>query len=341
MKRVVFLCSLLLSFSVGGTFVCPDRGQTNVSPTIGVAFGQSVAGKTCPFNIIGTWRVEGSTRIAKTHFYEFVPNGVLAISEYTAEVLPREFEVIGGGKYALDRPEAPKRLELTGIAMNNRTALRRGKTSLTVVEYGDDSFITLDPKTKVQTQWFRVQTHRRFLTFGARSGQSFGAGSAIAMLITLDGREIKTEALGLRLTKENGGEPVPAFGRIPFELYHEFEDESYKESDAMMRFELSEPEFWRTYKVFETWNEYIRTSTLPHENPYLNGMEFLKRAAESLNQCDEKVKLPIIANPMDGRNPHQHLLEYIKVMRKNNKNLHITNGMFPSDWFPIQLPDGN
>jgi hypothetical protein len=70
-------------------------------------------------------------------------------------------------------------------------------------------------------------------------------------------------------------------------------------------------------------------------------MEFFRRAAESLNQCEDKVKLPIIANPMDNRNPHQHLLEYIRVMRKNNKDLHVTNGMIPSDWFPIQLPKGN
>ena len=341
MKRVVFLCSLLLICSAGGTLVCPDRGQTKVSPTIGVAFGQSVAGKTCPFSITGTWRVEGRTRTAKTYFYEFLPNREIMIREHTADVLPQEYEEIGHAKYALDRPEAPKRIEFIGIAMNNRTAIRRGKTSLLVVEYGDDSFVTSDPKTQAQTRWFRAQTHRRFLTFAARSGQRYGAGSAIAMWTTLDGRETKIESLGLRLTKENGGDSVPAFGLIPFELYHEFEDESYKESDAMMRFELNEAEFWRTYKVFETWNEYARTATLPHENPYLNGMEFLKRAAESLNQCDEKVKLPIIANPMDGQNPHQHLLEYINVMRKNNKDLHITNGMFPSDWFPIQLPDGN
>ncbi len=87
------------------------------------------------------------------------------------------------------------------------------------------------------------------------------------MWTTLDGRETKFESLGLRLTKEDGGNSVPTFGPIPSDLYREFEDESFKESDVMMRFELNEPEFWRTHKVFETWNEYARTSTLPQNNP--------------------------------------------------------------------------
>ncbi len=148
MKRILFVCTLLLSYSVGGALVCQDRGQTKVSPAIGVAFGQSVAGKTCTFSIIGTWQVEGRTRTAKTYIYEFLPNGEIMIREHTAEVLPQEYEEIGHAKYELNSPEAPKRIEFTGIAMNNNTAIRRGKTSLMVVEYGDDSFVTEDPKTE-------------------------------------------------------------------------------------------------------------------------------------------------------------------------------------------------
>ncbi len=35
----------------------------------------------------------------------------------------------------------------------------------------------------------------------------------------------------------------------------------------------------------------------PKITPNLNVMEFFRRATESLNQCEEKVKLPIIAQP--------------------------------------------
>ena len=55
MKRIVFLCSLLLICSLGAG----NAGQTEVYLKYGVAFGQSVAGKTCPFSITGTWKVEG------------------------------------------------------------------------------------------------------------------------------------------------------------------------------------------------------------------------------------------------------------------------------------------
>ena len=89
---------------------------------------------------------------------------------------------------------------------------------------------------------------------------------------SLDGRQTKIEALGLRL--ENRGGAAPVFGPIPDRLYHEFENESDKDSDEMLRLELTEAAFERSHKVFETWNEYARTAKLPHNDPYLNGMEF-------------------------------------------------------------------
>jgi hypothetical protein len=331
MKRIVFLCSLLLICSLGAG----NAGQTEVSLKFGVAFGQSVAGKTCPFSITGTWKVEGSTRIAKTQFYEFVPNGMVIFTEHTADVIPREFEVIGGGKYALDRREAPKRLEFIGIAIDKPTSIKRGKTSLQVVEYGDDSFVTLNPKTQVQTRWFRVQTHRRFLTFAARGGPS---PSAFVVWTTLEGSEPKIEALGL--WTGNGSGTAPVFGPIPDQLSDEFKYESRKSSDAMFRLELTEAEFARSYKVFAAWAEFAKIKRLPHADPYRNGMEFLKSAAGNLNQCEVKLKLPATDGVTTAQNPHQEAFEYIKALRKANKDLHVTDGMFPTDWRPLQFPDG-
>jgi hypothetical protein len=334
MKRVVFLCSLLLICSAPQTLVRPDRGQTKVSPTIGVAFGQSVAGKKCPFSITGTWKVEGMTRTAKNFFYEFGGGGI-RIREHTADVLPQEFEEIGFAKYVLDKPEAPKRVEFTGIAMNSRTAIQRGKTSLQVVEYGDDSFVTLDPETQAETRWLRAQTHRRFLTFAARSGPS---PSAFAMWTTLDGRETKIEAIGLR-TEDRGGS-APVFGLIPERLYREFEFESGKDYDVMLRLELTDAEFERSYKLFKAWTEFAQVGKLPHADPYLNGMEFLKSVTGNLNQCDEKLKLPAAGGVTAAQDRHKQALEYIKELKKKNKDWHVTDGMIPSDWRPMLLPNG-
>jgi hypothetical protein len=331
MKRIFFLCSLLLISSLGDG----NAGQTEVSLEYGVAFGQSVAQKTCPFSITGTWKVEGNTRIAKNYFYEFVPNGMLIITEHTSDVLPREFEVIGGGKYALDRSETPKRLEFIGIAIDKPTSIRRGKTPLQVVEYSDDSFVTLNPKTQAVTRWLRAQTHRRFLTFAARGGPS---PSAFAMWTTLDGGEPKIEALGLWMG--NGSGTAPVFGPIPAPLSGEFEYESRKNTDAMFRIELNDAEFARSYKVFAAWAEFAKIGRLPHADPYRNAMEFLKSAAGNLNQCEVKLKLPATDGATSAQNPHQEALEYIKAMRKANKDLHVTDGVFPRDWRPLQFPDG-
>jgi hypothetical protein len=335
MKRVVFLCSLLLICSLGAGNV----GQINVFSTTGFAFGQSGARKTCPFSITGSWRVEGGALKAKPYLYEFDPNGVLIISELSIgertddspnyDLIPREYEVIGGGKYALDRPDTPKRIEFKEIAMDKRGVIPRGKTSLDVVEYGDNSFVTVNPKTQAQLRWVRTQTHRRFITFAGRSGP---ATSAFAMWITLDGRYTKIEALGLPM--ENEGREAPTFGPISERLSQDFEFESHKDSDVMFRIELSESQFERSHKVFEAWAEFARTSALPHKDPYLNCLEFLKSAAENLNQCDEKLKLDKTAGPTAGQNPSQQALEYIRMMRKKNKDLHVTNGMYPDDWRP-------
>ena len=336
MKRVVFLCSLLLICLLGAGNV----GRNEVYLTYGVALGQSVAGKTCPFSITGTWRVEGGTGKAKAFLYEFDPNGLIIVTErtddnLTDESIPREYEVIGGGKYALDRPEVPKRIDFSGISMDKRGVIPSGKSSLLLVEYGDDSFVTSNPKTQAQTRWFRVQTHRRFLTFAARGGPS---PSAFAMWTTLDGRDTKIDALGLR-TEDRGG-AAPVFGLIPEGLYHEFEFESKKDYDVMLRLELTEAEFVRSDKVFRAWTEFARIGKLPHTDPNLNGIEFLKSVAGSLNQCDEKLKLPATGGVTDAQDSHQQAFEYIKEMKKKNKGLHVTDGMFPSGWRPTLFLDG-
>lgn len=331
MIRDVFLCSFLLICSLGAGNV----GQTEVNLTYGVALGQSVAGKTCSFSITGTWRVDEGTRRAKTFLYEFDPSGVIMISERTDDNLtddsiPREYEVIGGGKYGLDRPDVPKRVDFRGISMDKRGVIPRGKSSLQVVEYGDDSFVTSNPKTQALTRWFRVQTHRRFLTFAARSGPS---PSAFAMWTTLDGRDTKIDALGLR--REDRGAAAPVFGSIPEGLYHEFEFESKKDYDVMLRLELTDAEFERSYKLFRAWTEFVRIRKLPHADPYLNGMEFLKSVAGNLNQCDEKLKLPATGGVTAAQDSRQQALEYIKEMKIKNKGLHVTDGMFPLGWRPL------
>src|SRR5262245_36107070 len=158
------------------------------------------------------------------------------------------------------------------------------------------------------------------------------------MWTKLDGRKTEIEALGVHLAGDSKGKTGPVFGPIPAQLYNEFATESEKKSDVMMRLEMTEAEFERSYKVFKTWGKYAQDQALPHRDLYLNGMEFLKSAAESLNLCGEKLNLYTIDGATAAQNPHQQTLEYIRVMRKKNDDLHITDKVFPTDWRPMVFP---
>lgn len=319
MKLTVFL-SLLLS-------ICLLAGVD--------AFGQSNETKACAFNIVGLWKTEATSETNPV-FYGFGKDGRITVFEHTPDVLPQEFEVMTSVGYKLDDPAAPKRIEFRANKGND--LFRAGTSSMEIANYSDDSFTTLDAESGNQLRWDRVQTRRYFLTFVARSGQAQTGGAMFAMWTKLDGRKTDIEALGVHLANDGKGKTVPVFNPIPAQLYKEFTTESEKASDVMMRLELTEAEFERSYKVLETWQKYAQNRAFPHRDPYLNGMEFLKSAAEILNQCFEKLNLQAIDGATAAKNPHQQTFEYIKVMRKKNDELHVTDRNFPEDWRPMILP---
>lgn len=299
------------------------------------ALGQSEEKKACAFNIAGMWRSE-ATSGTNPVFYGFGHDQRITVFGHVPDVMPHEFEMMASVGYKLDNPSAPKRIEFT--ATRGTDMFREGKTSMEIVQYSDDSFTTLDTESGSQLRWDRVQTRRYFLTFAARSGQAQPDGAAFAMWTKLDGRKTDIQALGVHLAKDVKGKTGPVFSQIPAQLYNEFAAESEKKSDVMMRMELTEAEFERSYKVFEAWAEFARIAKLPHKDHYLNGLEFLKSAAENLNLCDEKLKLHTTDGTAAARNPHQQTLEYVRMMRKKNDDLHVTDRDFPTDWRPTLLP---
>jgi hypothetical protein len=297
--------------------------------------GQSGEKKACSFNIVGMWRSEVTSETNPV-FYGFGRDGLVTVFGHVRDALPQDFEMMASIGYKLDDPAAPKRIEFR--ATHGSDMFRAGTTSMEIVEYGDDGFTTLDTESGIRLRWDRVRTRLYFLTFAARSGSAQPDGAAFVMWTKLDGRKTEIEALGAYLAKDVKGKTGPVFGPIPAQLYNEFTTESEKKSDVMMRMELTEAEFERSYKVFEAWAEFARVAKLPHKDPYLNGMEFLKSVADNLNRCDEKLKLQTIDGAAAARNPHQQTLEYIRMMRKKNEDLHVTDRDFPTDWRPTLIP---
>jgi hypothetical protein len=170
------------------------------------------------------------------------------------------------------------------------------------------------------------------------------------MWTALDGRKNEVHALGVHISTDQEGKPQPVFGRVPAELYERLaeENESDKKSGKvetiLMRFELTRAEFEKSHKVFEVWDKYVKDRTLPHNEPYMNGMELIKSAVGNLNLCRENLKLHKLTQTATDEiaakfTPPQRALEYVRVMRKKNAEMHVTDADFPWGWRPaVQLP---
>jgi hypothetical protein len=340
MKRIALLYSLI--------FICLGANA--------VAFGQSEDKKACPFNIVGTWKSQAAT--TNPILFRFAPDGTVTLLSPSTAIPDADFEMLAAAKYKLDTPSAPTRLDI--IAARGNEVFGRGTTPLEITGYNDDSFTTVNAKDGRSSVWVRAKTNRYFLTFAARAVKVDGfvddsstdihpkdgratqttlGGPAFAMWTKMDGRKTVVETLGIYPTTDSMGRMVPVVGAIPADIYREFASETSKASDVMIRLELSEAEFERTQKVFKTWEKRVRDKTLLYDDPYLNAMEFLRRAAESINLCGEKIQLHKLTWHENDQivtkfNIPQHPLEYIRVMRKKNDKLHVTDERFPRDWRP-------
>lgn len=345
MKRAVFLYSLMfICMAANRILVIGSRaasGQTAAKST-----ASPEAKKSCPFSIIGMWKSD-ATAETNAALLEFSPDGWVTLLGYFENSLPQDFEMIAQVAYKLDAPAAPKRIEFRAERGND--VFPPGATSMEITEFSDNSFTTLDPATGEQKQWTREQTRRYFLTFAARSGPLPQGGCAFAMWTALDGRKTEVEALGIQLIKDEEGKTSPVFGPIPVELYNwvieksDKDKQRDKDENPFMRFELTAAEFETSRQIYLKWDKLVKDHALPQNDPYLNGVEFLKKAAESLNQCGEKVKLrPLTererAEMISKRTLAQFLLEYISAMRKKNDDLHISNAEFPWNWRPMVAP---
>jgi len=323
MKRAGFLFSLFACLVA----IAPVFGQSDAKPK---------EKKTCPFNIVGMWKSEATTETNPV-FYLFRPNGWVRLMEQSADALPEEFEVVAEVRYKLNKPNAPKLIEF--ITPRGNDAFQQGVTMLDITEHSENSFTTVDPSSAKKMRWERMQTHRYFLTFAARSGSLPYSGSAFVMFTTMDGRNTGIEAIGIHTTKGEAGKTAPDFGLIPAALYEEFRWESDKDEDVMMRLELSQTEYERTRRIFEVWAKQVKEKKLPYADPYLNAMELISKMAESLNECSEKIKLPPKPGEVAGNQSLQPPLAYIKAMRKQNDERHLMNAGFPTGWRPMLLPE--
>ncbi|HEU4386915.1 MAG TPA: hypothetical protein VFV34_03895 [Blastocatellia bacterium] len=340
MKRVTLFCLVVTTFSAGG-----------ITP------GQSTAGRQrgpdgqrpCRFSIAGLWKSDETTQT--NLLFNFSPEGWVVLLGHSPDALPQDFEVITSVNYKLSTPASPRRIEFTAARGND--IFPPGTTSFDIIEYNDDSFTTVNPRFAHQTRWVREQTHRYFLTLGARAAARADALD-FAAWITLDGRSTKFESLGVQMS-DSSGKPQPAFGEIPPEAYEQLlrEDQEREETEkhnadkrqdiGVIRLELTPAEFERTHAVFSKWEKAVRSGALPHHDANENGIDFLRRVVDEFNQCSGKLKLEE-AKDNDTSAVAQHdlsrdALNYIQMIRKKNGSWHVPPSAFPWGWRPsVQIP---
>ncbi|MGA9769781.1 MAG: hypothetical protein WBV94_12125 [Blastocatellia bacterium] len=327
MKRAIFLYLLMFIFLAASS----------------MAFNQPDAKKVCPFTITGLWRSDATTESTPLLF-NFSPEGYVTLLSYSPDTPVQDFEVINSVNYKLDKPAAPKQIEFTTPRGND--IFQRGVTSFKIIEYSDNNFTTLDSASEQLTRWERMPTHLYFLTFAAHSGLASPGGSALVMWTVMDGRKTDVETLGVQLTSDDNGKTLPVFGPIEAGLYNQLTAENdkdkkdKKDENVFIRVELTPAEFEITHNIYQTWDKYVKTQALPNSDPYLNGLEFIKKVAESINQCGEKARLQSLTQRerdeiVSKFNSSSRPLEYIKVMRKKNDDLHVNNKVYPWSWRPV------
>jgi hypothetical protein len=299
------------------------------------AFGQ----KGCQFNPVGTWKAAASDGKNST-LYRFTPDArVIVLSESGQSSELRE---IASAAYTLDNPKAPKTILVK--ADKNGGGFDKGITSMEITGYDDTSLTFVKPGS-APTRWVRVDTNRYFLVLAGRVGTFYdGSGPTFPMLIKMDGQKTQIDAVGTYNVRGYWG-----FGSIPAETYNEFMKEPRKDSEIMLRLEITAAQYERGLKIVKTWVRRAVNNDLLYPDITMDNILVAKEVTESLNQCGEKFKLykldwsledHISNSPLDspplGRIPFM----YFKELKRLNESLHVSDEKFREAAHPMQLRGG-
>ena len=319
MKRLVIFFSLIL--------LCV--------PVIATAFGQSyetqkdAVKRGCEFNPVGTWKAATFNEKNPT-LYRFTPDAkVTALSGSSSQL--RE---IASAVYTLDNPKAPKTIVIK--SEKGGGGFDEGITSMEITGYDDTSMTFVKPGS-VPARWVRVDPNRYFMVLAGRTGTFYDAGGpTFPMMIKTDGQKTQIDAVGIYTNKANGHW---SFGTIPAETYNEFMKEPRKDSDVMLRLEITATQYERALKIVKDWERRARNpqTDLLYDDLRMDNILVVKQVTESLNQCGEKFKLykldwsledyisdGPLETPQLGRIPFM----YFKELKRLNEAVHVSDEKF-------------
>jgi hypothetical protein len=282
--------------------------------------------KGCELNIIGTWKAEKSDQ-ANPILYRFTTDArVIALSGSGQT----ELKEIASAVYTLDNPKAPKTIL---IKSEKAGAFAQGTTSFDIASH-DDTSLTLVKPGSAPVRWVRVDPNRYFIVLAGRTGTFYdGSGPTFPMMIKTDGKQTQIDAVGIYALRGYW-----AFGTIPAETYNEFMKEPRKDSEVMLRLEITAAQYERGLKIVKTWERRARNNELLYPDLPMDNILLVKQMTESLNQCGEKFKLYKLDWSLNDHISTDSRLDDVllttipfrvfKELKRLNQSLHVTDEKF-------------
>lgn len=324
MKRFAIFFSLILICMTATIF-----GQSYEAQKEAVKRG-------CEFNPVGTWKA--ATPDEKNPIlYRFTPDA--KVTALSAAGQSSQLRELSSAVYTLDNPKAPKVILIK--TDKEATGFAQGITSMEITGYDDTSLTFVKPGS-APTRWVRVDPNRYFLVLAGRTGTFYdGSGPTFPMLIKMNGQETQIDAVGTYNVRGYWG-----FGTIPAETYKEFLKESRKDSEVMLRLEITAAQYERVLKIVQTWERRARNNELLYPDLTMDNILVAKQVTETLNQCGEKFKLykldwsledHISHSPMDSPPLSRIPFLYFKELKRLNESLHVTDEKFQQSGQPAQL----
>jgi hypothetical protein len=317
MKRSAIIFSLVL--------IC----LTTATAALGQSYGEkSGVQRGCELNIIGTWKAEKAEG-ANPILYRFTPEArVTVLSGANQSSEPQE---ITSAVYTLDTPKAPKVILVK--ADKEGGVFAQGTTSMEITAYDDTSLTFVKPGS-APVRWVRVDPHRYFLVLAGRLGTFYdGSGPTFPMLIKTGGEQTQIDAVGIYPLRGHW-----AFGTIPAETYNEFMKEPRKDSEVMLRLEITGVQYERGLKVIKTWERRARNNELLYPDLPMDNILVAKQVTEGLNLCGQKFKLHNLdwslndhistGMPLENTPVSKIPFMYFKELKRLNQSLHVPDEKF-------------
>ena len=301
-----------------------------------------VAMGACELDLSGTW-TSGAASQSQRLVLTFAEDGWATVLSGPADRPVREYELLGAVEYAV----VDGAIEFTahrGIEM-----FRAGTSRWELGAHGDEYFTARASGTEHERLWTRVPSQRYFLTFAARepADRAKEKPTAFVMWTEVDDRRARRRAFGAYSVARSDEGPEARFGRIPEPLADAFARDDDDDADTMLRVELNQAEFQRTFELFEAWDILQRNGLLADDDPYLYAAELIGGVIQVVNRCRIVVAYDAARYGDAIRKPREHALaakaplearpgELIRHIERVNRRIHVGD----DDLAPPRPADG-